>query len=318
MNNPCFSVIISNYNYARFLPQAINSVLTQSFDDYELIVVDDCSTDHSRDVILSYGDKIKPVFLDKNGGQGAAFNAGVAASTGRLISFLDADDVFHRDKLLRVYQTASKKPNAIMIYHQCYNTNVMGEIISGIHPTRMLEGNLSGRIYQYGEAITPQTSLLTFRSDFIQKIFPICPYFNRQAGDASIMFLACLAGEIACIREVLAYYRLHGNNVFSSSNLNKVETIRRFMRRNEKEYYYMNSVLPRLGINKPIDIMKYRFHLGNLLIFDQISKWKFLARILPNPNFNSWKDKTGYIKYIFRKRQEYLRSRICQANPYSA
>ncbi len=306
---PYFSVIITNYNYARFLPQAINSVLRQSFTDFELIVVDDCSTDHSRDVILSYGDKIKPVFLERNGGQGAAFNAGVKVSKGKFISFLDADDTFTPDKLLRIHEVSLQKPNATMIYNLCYNTDVMGEPMPGLHPQRIWEGDLSAKLYSYSESITAQTSLLTFNSEFIHKVFPICQYFNRQAADASIQYLACLLGEIVCVREPLTLYRIHGSNIYNGMDFTKLETIRTFIRRNEKEYYYVNSVLARLGETRRLDIMKYRYYLGNLCIFNMISRWRFVRGILFNPNFKSWQDKKGFINYIFRKRQEYLRSK---------
>src|SRR5437762_9779476 len=86
------SIIIDNYNYGRFLRDAIDSALAQTYPHAEVIVVDDGSTDNSREVIASYGDRIKPI-LKENGGQGSAFNAGFAASSGDVILFLDADDL---------------------------------------------------------------------------------------------------------------------------------------------------------------------------------------------------------------------------------
>src|SRR3990167_6113302 len=88
---PALSVIITNYNYARYLPTAIENVLSQD-EAIELIVVDDCSTDNSRDVIEPYGDRLIPVLLPVNRGQGAGFNAGFAKAHGELVMFLDADD----------------------------------------------------------------------------------------------------------------------------------------------------------------------------------------------------------------------------------
>ncbi len=87
------SVLINNYNYARFLPACIDSVLAQDYADFEIIVVDDGSTDDSRDIIASYGTRIVPV-LKENGGQASSFNAGFAASSGQILCLLDADDAF--------------------------------------------------------------------------------------------------------------------------------------------------------------------------------------------------------------------------------
>ena len=85
------SVIVNNYNYGRFLGDAIDSALAQTYTPLEVLVVDDGSTDESREVIASYGDRIIPV-LKENGGQASAFNAGYATSQGDAVIFVDADD----------------------------------------------------------------------------------------------------------------------------------------------------------------------------------------------------------------------------------
>ena len=86
------SIIINNYNYGVFLREAVDSALNQTYLNTEVIVVDDGSTDRSREIIASYGDQIIPV-LKGNGGQASAFNAGFAASRGEVVFFLDSDDI---------------------------------------------------------------------------------------------------------------------------------------------------------------------------------------------------------------------------------
>ena len=90
---PLVSVIINNYNYGRFVADAIDSALTQTYSNCEVIVVDDGSQDNSREVIARFGDRVRTV-LKSNGGQSSAFNAGFAESSGGVICFLDSDDVF--------------------------------------------------------------------------------------------------------------------------------------------------------------------------------------------------------------------------------
>src|SRR4051794_6220176 len=90
------SVIINNYNYSAYLREAIDSALDQTYPHVEVVVVDDGSTDDSREIISKYGTKVIPV-LQNNGGQGAAFNSGFAASRGEIVCFLDADDGLRRD-----------------------------------------------------------------------------------------------------------------------------------------------------------------------------------------------------------------------------
>ena len=92
MNSPILvSIIINNYNYERFLAEAIDSALNQTYQNLEVIVVDDGSTDNSRQIIKGYGDRIISI-LQANGKQAAAFNSGFARSKGDIIIFLDSDD----------------------------------------------------------------------------------------------------------------------------------------------------------------------------------------------------------------------------------
>jgi glycosyltransferase involved in cell wall biosynthesis len=86
------SVIVNNFNYAQFLRAAVDSALGQTYADTEVIVVDDGSTDESRRVIAGFGDRVLPILKD-NGGQASAFHAGLRASNGEVIIFLDADDL---------------------------------------------------------------------------------------------------------------------------------------------------------------------------------------------------------------------------------
>ena len=92
------SIVINNYNYARYLGDAIDSALAQTWHPLEVIVVDDGSTDDSWSVIQRYGERVRAM-RQPNGGQGAAYNAGFAASRGEWVLFLDADDLLDVDAL---------------------------------------------------------------------------------------------------------------------------------------------------------------------------------------------------------------------------
>ena len=90
---PLFSVIIPTYNRAALLREALDSVFAQSFTDYEVIVVDDGSTDETAAVVASYGSRIR-YFQQQNQGPGAARNLGAKYATGEYIAFLDSDDLW--------------------------------------------------------------------------------------------------------------------------------------------------------------------------------------------------------------------------------
>ena len=101
MNNiPEFSIIIPCHNYGRFLRTAINSVLVQSLQNYEIIIVDDASTDDTSKIVRAYGNSVKYVHLKKNIGPGAAWVEGLKHVNGKYICKLDADDWLLNDFLI--------------------------------------------------------------------------------------------------------------------------------------------------------------------------------------------------------------------------
>lgn len=100
-NRPLVSVVVPSYNMERFLPDAVNSVLRQTWDKLELIIVDDGSTDGTPAIAEGFaaGDPRVRVVRKGNGGLSSARNAGLAVAQGELLCFLDADDAFLPDKL---------------------------------------------------------------------------------------------------------------------------------------------------------------------------------------------------------------------------
>lgn len=96
------SIVIPTYNRASYLRDTVESVLAQEFEDHEVIVVDDCSTDATRSVVDSFDDpRIRYIRHDTNRGGSAARNTGMRAATGEYVAFLDDDDRWHPEKLSR-------------------------------------------------------------------------------------------------------------------------------------------------------------------------------------------------------------------------
>jgi len=114
-HDPLVSVIIPNYNHARFVSDAIQSVLDQTYKNFEIIVVDDGSTDNSREVIAQFGDKVQCIH-QKNAGLSAARNTGIKASKGSLIGVLDADDMYEPVFLETLVGELQTNPNADGVY----------------------------------------------------------------------------------------------------------------------------------------------------------------------------------------------------------
>ncbi len=99
-HGPTVSIVIPAYNAGDWIDQAIQSVLGQSYDNFEIVVVDDGSTDDTSTVVQQYGDPVRYVWKE-NGGSASARNRGIAEAQGTYIAFLDADDVWHPAKLAR-------------------------------------------------------------------------------------------------------------------------------------------------------------------------------------------------------------------------
>jgi glycosyltransferase involved in cell wall biosynthesis len=111
--NPLVSVILPTYNRGWILTDAIDSVLAQDYKDYELIVVDDGSTDNTRDILDTYGQDII-VLRQANKGVSAARNRGIAEAGGQLVAFLDSDDLWLPRKLSRQVDFFKFNPDAVI------------------------------------------------------------------------------------------------------------------------------------------------------------------------------------------------------------
>ena len=95
---PLISIIIPTYNYAQFLPEALESVFSQTFKNYEIIVVDDGSMDNTREIVGNYGERVR-YFYQANSGVSAARNKGIREAEGDYLAFLDADDLYRPEFL---------------------------------------------------------------------------------------------------------------------------------------------------------------------------------------------------------------------------
>lgn len=110
MKQPLISCIVPVYNGELYLREAIDSILAQTYRPLEIIVVDDGSTDATPDVVAGYGDRLRYI-RQPNAGPGAARNHGLNLAQGEFIAFLDADDLWHPDKLARQMTRFLNRPD---------------------------------------------------------------------------------------------------------------------------------------------------------------------------------------------------------------
>jgi glycosyltransferase involved in cell wall biosynthesis len=203
---PLVTVLIISYNYGRFLRDAIESALNQTYRNIEVVVVDDGSTDNSREIIHNYGSRIVAV-LKENGGQSTALNAGFAASRGEIICLLDADDSFDSCKVETVIPYSQQ---GSMLYHP-----LRLQPGGGLFPSVIVAHTDFydyARRYRFVPYIGSPTTGLIFRRDLALRLTPL-PYVPMCADDFLVRG-AALTGKVIAIPDVLASYRVHGANAW--------------------------------------------------------------------------------------------------------
>lgn len=227
------SIVVINYNYQRYLRQAIDSALAQTYEDVEVVVVDDGSTDNSREIIASYADRVRPVFR-ANGGLTAACNTGWRHARGRAVLLLDADDVLMPDMAAKVMAVFEGNDATVKVQFLLVSVDAMMVPTGSTFPTYGFRpNNIRRDIKQWGYYLTPPQSGNVYRKEFLDTIMPVPnedgPYPLPPDGYAS--GLAGLTGQIATLDEPLGYYRLHGQNMSESGQIHTVAKIREmFMR----------------------------------------------------------------------------------------
>ncbi|OKH27674.1 glycosyltransferase family 2 protein [Chroogloeocystis siderophila] len=213
---PLVSVIINNYNYGRFLSEAIDSVLNQTYPDIEIIVVDDGSTDNSPEVIARYQDKVIPV-LKQNGGQASAFNAGFKATHGEIICMLDADDVFVPEKVTEIVNIFNQYPDIGWCFHRLRFVDAKtGEYIRLSRESGTRKCDFRAQLQNNGRLpfYAPATSGLCFGRSLLQQILPM-PEVIRITSDNYLKIAAAALSSGFFLDEQLAFLRLHGGNNYT-------------------------------------------------------------------------------------------------------
>jgi glycosyltransferase involved in cell wall biosynthesis len=211
MPRPRFSVIINNYNYGSLVGRALDSALAQNEPCTEIIVVDDGSQDGSRSVLDQYRQRVQLIYQD-NRGQAGAINAGVAASQGEFICFLDADDWWAPGKLAAVGAAFDANPYAVLVYHRLQPALSDGTLTLRPIPRTLCSGHIATRIARSaGWWPFPMTSAVAVRRSAWDEAGDI-PESFRISADAWLVGIYPFLGRVAALPQSLGFYRIHENN----------------------------------------------------------------------------------------------------------
>ncbi|HZT68976.1 MAG TPA: glycosyltransferase family A protein [Terriglobia bacterium] len=226
--SPLVSVLVTNYNYGKYIGDAIQSVLAQTYPKFEVIVCDDGSKDNSCEVIETWCRKDPRILLIRqpNGGQGAALNTAFSAAKGDVIALLDGDDMALERRLELVIQAFQQHPGTGMVTHPLRILDAQGRP-GGREPEEPLdEGWLAPALLHGPEPVFPPTSGLALRVEIAKRIFPLPPSrVARSHWDWLIREAAAFQAPVAAVNDTLGVYRLHGHSLFGHSRLVTLDQI---------------------------------------------------------------------------------------------
>jgi glycosyltransferase involved in cell wall biosynthesis len=206
---PRVSVIVPAYNAATYLPHAIDSVVSQTFASWEIIITDDGSTDNTRAIVDSYrrtlGDKLQYTY-QPNRGLPAARNTGMRGARGEFIALLDADDVWLPHRLERGVQAMDSAPETGLVHGRVRRIDAQGSVIGELPvDPRYLSGRIAHYIYTRRAHIICPTVL------FRKRCLDTAGWFDegmRATEDRDLWFRIASHEQVTYIDEVLAHYRL--------------------------------------------------------------------------------------------------------------
>jgi len=227
MNRPKVSVCVPTYNYGRFLPEAIDSILGQSFDDFELIIIDDCSQDDTREVLQRYAARDSRVIArvnERNIGMVHNWNACLQKSRGTYIKFVFGDDfLYSPDALRKMVDTLDGDPSVSLVgsarnlvYEQSYRSSSLvtfpeNSIISG--------AEVINRCLKEEQNLVGEPTAVMFRREQAMRGFDVR---YRQIVDMEMWFHLLEERRFAYITEPLVSFRVHDSQQTAKNLLTMV------------------------------------------------------------------------------------------------
>lgn len=294
---PLVSVVIPTYNHGRYLGRALQSVLDQTFTNWEAIVIDNHSTDNTDEVMKNFAyPNIKYIKIHNNGVIAASRNAGIYAAKGDWIAFLDSDDWWTSDKLEKCMNFTGG--NTDLIYHDLKIVSDKPKLFRNKKiKSRQVNKPVLTDLLVRGNAIA--TSSVVVRSRLLKLIGGMNERAEMIAAEDYNTWLqiACLTDNFKYIRECLGFYQLHNKGISSQKNMSIPTIIA------TKDFI---EILTPLERRKYISIINYSraryFYLNknpcmakkNLLLVIKICRNQLLAKSV-------WMLLNIYFKMIYRK-----------------
>jgi CTP:molybdopterin cytidylyltransferase MocA len=262
-------IVVNNYNYGRFLPEAIDSALAQTHPRVSVIVVDDGSSDDSRERLRAYEGRVTLV-LKENGGQASAVNAGLERCQGDVVIFLDADDTLAPGAASQAAAAFAADPGVVKVQARMEVIDKAGNPTGELKPPAHLplpNGDVAAEELAAPFDLTwLPTTANAFRTKALRKLAPVPAGKLKVGADYYLVHLTPLLGRVVSLEEVGSYYRVHGANHYEPQatdlNLNQLRITIELCRATAES---LLETAARLGIPHPNRILSVA-DLGNRMI----------------------------------------------------
>jgi len=286
---PAISIIVPVYNVEQYLHQCINSILAQTFTDFECILVNDCSSDNSPGICDEYAEvdnRIKVIHNKSNMGSSLSRKVGLENSSGEYIQFVDSDDWIENDMLEKLYRKAISENYDITIYDCFYVKNGTKEIIkqefSGFDKTAIIKDIISFRVRTY------LVNKLVKKDLYFWVEFP-----EDSCSEDYVITIqnVCNSKKIGYINEPLYNYRYNAQSL--SNNINtrvnaRIEENRNWRRLINilmEKYDNLNIFEP--DLSNRLNWLKETYGADKDL--KKIKELNELFKLYPNTNYYYWK-----------------------------
>jgi glycosyltransferase involved in cell wall biosynthesis len=298
MDKPFFTVVIPTHNRGLLLKRAVDSVINQTFHNFEVIIVDDHSTDDTSTMVKTFSDKrIQYKLNQRSKGACGARNTGIYAAKGQWVAFLDDDDVWYDDKLKYQYELISKSESSVGLICTDY------VIYKGENKLKVIKNRPSGWVRKkilYGDCIGCLSSTCVRRDiliniDGFDESFPACQ-------DQDLWFRVAEISEFAFVPKTLVYMYQEKRERIGQNHKNKLYGY--IMLRNK----FINTINPNIRIKCRYEsnIFIYSFLLKQKYFFRKSFPWFLLGIIADFPYCLNHLRKAALLFYRSRKNFFYM------------
>jgi glycosyltransferase involved in cell wall biosynthesis len=269
-----FSIVIPLYNKEKFVLATLESVLSQTFSDFEVLVIDDCSTDRSAEIVRNFIDpRIRIIAHETNKGLSAARNTGIRNAASEYIAFIDADDAWKPFFLEKIAALIKKYPRA-GIFATAYEELYGGNIGVGVHKNLGFAENEMAAVPDFFLASSYQP-IFCYSSVAIRKeVFETAGFFDEQTTlgeDVDFNIRAFMKHELAYYNGICAGYTIFSENQITTAGVGN-KTVTDFAK-----YEQFTSLKP--SLKKYLDTNRYALAMNYKLAGETVKFRKLAAEI---------------------------------------